>query len=133
MEILQLNATITKNIGKYKSLQDNMNIIIVKKIRPDGSLCRKSAEVSDKLNELNLSDRIDRVVFADEREYASPGLELARRHGVKAAPFFIVEEEEETQIYTKYSRFFKEVLGRQTSEKEEIDEIMAQNPDLDFI
>ena len=110
-----------------------MNITIVKKIRPDGSLCRKSAEVSDKLNELNLDDCIDRVVFADERQYSSPGLELARRHGVKAAPFFIVEEEEQTQIYTKYSRFFKEVLGHQTSEKEEIDEIMAQNPDLDFI
>lgn len=110
-----------------------MNITIVKKIRPDGSLCRKSAEVSNKLDKLNLSDRIDCVVFADEREYSSPGLELARRHGVQAAPFFIVEEEEQTQIYTKYSRFFKEVLGCQTAEQEEIDEIMAQNPDLDFI
>ena len=35
-----------------------MNITIVKKIRPDGSLCRKSAEVSDQLNQLNLSDRV---------------------------------------------------------------------------
>ena len=110
-----------------------MNITIVKKIRPDGSLCRKSAEVSDKLNSLNLSDRIDRVVFADDREYSSPGLELARRHGVEAAPFFIVDRENGTQVYTKYSRFFKEVFGHQTSEQEEIDEIMAQNPDLDFI
>ena len=109
------------------------NITIVKKIRPDGSLCRKSAEVSDKLNKLNLSDRIDQVVFADEREYSSPGLELARRHGVQAAPFFIVEQAEQIRIYTRYSHFFKEVLGHQTSEYEEIDEIMAQNPDLDFI
>lgn len=110
-----------------------MNITIVKKIRPDGSLCRKSAAVSSKLERLNLSDRIDRVVFADEREYSSPGLELARKHGVQAAPFFIVEQEEKTQVYTKYSRFFKEVLGHQTAEQEEIEEIMAQNPDLDFI
>ncbi|MEL7011099.1 MAG: hypothetical protein AAGM29_21255, partial [Cyanobacteria bacterium J06588_4] len=88
-----------------------MNITIVKKIRADGSLCRKSAEVSDKLNRLNFSDRIDQVVFADEREYSSPGLELARRHGVKAAPFFIVEQEDRTRIYTKYSRFFKEIFG----------------------
>ncbi|MEL6581438.1 MAG: hypothetical protein AAFO76_03850 [Cyanobacteria bacterium J06607_15] len=110
-----------------------MNITIVKKIRADGSLCRKSAEVSDKLNRLNFSDRIDQVVFADEREYSSPGLELARRHGVKAAPFFIVEQEDRTRIYTKYSRFFKEIFGYQTSESEEINEIMAQNPDLDFI
>ena len=110
-----------------------MNITIVKKIRPDGSLCRKSAEVSDKLDRLNLSDRIDCVVFADEREYSSPGLELARRHGVQAAPFFIVDRAEGTQVYTKYSRFLKEVLGHQASETEEIDEIMAQHPDLDFI
>lgn len=111
----------------------NRNIIMVKKIRPDGSLCRKSAEVSAKLEELNLVDCITQVVFADEREFFSPGLELARKHGVNAAPFFVVEQENATQIYTKYSRFFKEVLGYQTSETEEISEIMAQHPDLDFI
>lgn len=110
-----------------------MNITMVKKIRPDGSFCRKSAEVSDKLDRLNLSDRINDVVFADEREFFSPGLELARRHGVKAAPFFIVERDDLTQVYTKYSRFLKEVLGHRTSETEEISEIMAQHPDLDFI
>ena len=110
-----------------------MNITIVKKIRPDGRLCRKSAEVSQKLDQLNLSDRINRVVFADEREYSSPGLELARKHGVQAAPFFIVEQEEITRVYTKYSRFLNEILGYQTSESEEINEIMAQHPDLDFI
>ena len=110
-----------------------MNITIVKKIKPDGTLCPKSAEVSNKLNQLNLSDRINQVVFADDRDYSSPGLELARKHGVKAAPFFIVEQEEDIQVYTKYSRFFKEVLGHQTSESEEINEIMAQHPDLDFI
>jgi len=110
-----------------------MNITIVKKIRPDGSLCRKSAEVSAKLIQLNLSDRINHIIFADEREYSSPGLELARRHGVQAAPFFIVEEEDRTQVYTQYSLFLKEVLGHRTSESEEINEIMAQNPDLDFI
>ena len=110
-----------------------MHITIVKKIRSDGSLCRKSAEVSEKLDQLNLSDRINTVVFADEREFSSPGLELARMHGVKAAPFFIVEQEEKTHVYTKYSRFLKEVLGHHTSESEEINEIMAQNPDLDFL
>ncbi|MGD1920966.1 MAG: hypothetical protein ACFCAD_20065 [Pleurocapsa sp.] len=110
-----------------------MNIIMVKKIRSDGNLCRKSAEVSLKLEDLNLSDRINNVVFADEREFNSPGLELARKYQVKAAPFFVVQREESTQVYTKYSRFLKEVLNFQTSEKEEIAEIMAQHPDLDFI
>ena len=110
-----------------------MNITMVKKIRPDGNLCRKSAEVTAKLQELNLSDRITKVVFADDRDYTSPGLELARQHGVKAAPFFVVEQEDSIAVYTKYSRFLKEVLGHQTSETEEISEIMAQHPDLDFL
>lgn len=110
-----------------------MKIIMVKKIRPDGSLCRKSAEVSQKLEKLHLSDRINCVVFADEREFFSPGLELARKHGVDAAPFFIVEQDRSTQVYTRYSRFVKEVLGHNISETEEITEIMGQHPDLDFI
>lgn len=114
-------------------MQAQMNITMVKKIRPDGSLCRKSAEVTQKLDQLKLNDRINTIIFADDREYSSPGLELARRHGVQAAPFFIVEQEDCTQVYTQYSRFFKEVLGHQTSETEEINEIMAQHPDLDFI
>ena len=110
-----------------------MNITLVKKIRPDGSLCRKSAEVSEKLEKLNFSDRINNIVFADEREFSSPGLKLARKYGVEAAPFFVVERDHSTQIYTKYSLFFKEILGYQISETEEISEIMAQHPDLDFI
>jgi hypothetical protein len=110
-----------------------MNIIMVKKILPDGSLCRKSAEVYQKLENLNLSDRINTIIFADERESFSPGFELAKRHGVQAAPFFLVEQEDSTQVYTKYSRFLAEVLGHNISETEEIAEIMAQHPGLDFI
>ncbi|MGL5943984.1 MAG: hypothetical protein ACRC2S_27170 [Waterburya sp.] len=110
-----------------------MNIIMVKKIKLDGNLCRKSAAVSEKLENLNLSDRINAIVFADERELLSQGFELARRHDVQAAPFFIVEQENSTQVYTKYSHFLAEVLGHNISETEEIAEIMAQHPDLDFI
>lgn len=110
-----------------------MNIIMVKKIKPDGSLCRKSAEVSQKLKQLNLSERINSVVFADEREFMSPGLELARKYGITAAPFFVVQQDNSTQVYTKYSRFLDEVLGHQIAETEEIAEIIAQHPELDFI
>ncbi len=110
-----------------------MNIIMVKKIKQDGSLCRKSAEVSQKLKQLNLSERINSVIFADERQFMSPGLELARKYGIMAAPFFVVEQDNSTHIYTQYSRFLNEVLGHQLAETEEIAEIMAQNPDLDFI
>lgn len=111
-----------------------MNIILVKKIKADGNLCRKSADVFEKLTRANLIGQIDRIIFADERKSSSEGLSLAIKHGVQAAPFFIVEKEDgSTQIYTRYCDFLAEVFEQQTSEKETILEILAQNPELDFI
>ena len=111
-----------------------MNITMVKKIKADGNLCRKSADVFEKLKKLSLIDRIDNIVFADERKPSSEGLDLAMKHAVEAAPFFIVEKKDGSrQVYTKYCRFLNEVFGQKTSESEEIAEIMAQNPELDLI
>ena len=111
-----------------------MNITLVKKIKLDGNLCRKSAKVFSNLKELNLIKQIDNIIFADERHTSSEGLSLAIKHGVKSAPFFIVEQEDgSTQIYTTYFRFLEEVLEHKTAEEDEVMEIMAQNPELDFI
>lgn len=111
-----------------------MNITLVKKIKSDGNLCRKSADVFEKLKQANLVEKIDRIIFADERKKMSEGLSLALEHGVQAAPFFIVDKEDgSTKIYTRYYNFLEEVLEKQTSEQESVLEILAQNPDLDFI
>lgn len=111
-----------------------MKITIVKKIKADGSPCRKSANVLKKLEKSGLIDRIDQVVVADEREPSSEGLVLALKHKVNAAPFFIVQNDDgSTYVYTAYFRFLEEVFDQKLSESEEISEIMAQNPDLDFI
>ena len=111
-----------------------MMITVVKKVKADGNLCRKSAEVWEKLKEAQLLGQIDRIVFAQENKPSSQGLSLAIQHQVTAAPFFIVEQEDgSTQVYTAYSRFLQEVLNYQVSESEEISEMMASNPDLDFI
>ncbi len=111
-----------------------MLITLVKKIKADGSPCRKCAEVEQRLQESGFSDKIDRVVIADERDKESEGMLLARQHQVELAPFFIVEDEQgNTQIYTVYFRFLKEVLNSKTSEQDEIAELMDSNPDLDFI
>ena len=111
-----------------------MHITLIKKIKSDGAPCRKCAEVEQRLTESGLMHRIDRVVIADEREPQGEGIALARKHGVDTAPFFIVQPDEgPAQIYTVYFRFLKEVLRQESSEQEEIAEIMARNPDLDFI
>ncbi len=111
-----------------------MNITAVKKIKVDGSPCRKCVDVFDKLEQSGAIKQIDRVVIADERDPSSEGMVLASKHNVEAAPFFIVENDDgSTRIYTVYSRFLKEVLDQKIAESEEISEIMEQNPDLDFI
>ena len=107
---------------------------MVKKIKADGSPCRKCAEVETRLREAGLEHRLDRVIIADERDSDSEGMRLARRHGVELAPFFIVREDDGSErIYTVYFRLLREVLQKPASEAEEIADIMDSNPDLDFI
>lgn len=88
-----------------------MKITMVKKILANGSPCRKCAEVEQRLNDSNLMDKIDAVVIADERDPESEGMQLASKHQVERAPFFIVEEEDQPpRIYTVYFKLVREVL-----------------------
>ncbi len=111
-----------------------MKITLVKKILADGSPCKKCAEVEDKMSEAGQLEQMDEVIIADERDPTSPGMLLASELGVERAPFFVVERENQApEVYTVYLKFVKEVLDQKTDEKEEIREIMDNNPDLDFI
>ena len=88
-----------------------MQITMIKKIKADGSPCKKCAEVEARLNEQGYLSLINQIIIADERDRESEGMQLARKHGVELAPFFIVEAEgEEARIYTIYFKLVKEVL-----------------------
>ena len=111
-----------------------MYITMVKKIRADGTPCRKCTEVEQLLRKETLLDKIDNIVIADECDPESGGMQLARKYNITYAPFFIVESEGKAPvIYTVYFQFVKEVFKTSTTEKQEIDEIMDMNPDIDFI
>lgn len=112
-----------------------MHITLVKKIKQNGQACAKSARVLNELEELELLAQIDRIVAADEREVmTSEGYALAAEHGIEAAPFFIVTNDDgSTRTFTAYHRFLKEIFNREVSEEDTVNEILAQNPDLDFI
>ena len=110
-----------------------MKITMVKKIFADGSSCKKCGEVEEKMRAAGQLQRIDSTLVADESNPESEGMLLAAEHGVDRAPFFIVERDgEPAQIYTVYFKFVKEVLDAETSEEEEIAEIM-NDVDLDFL
>jgi len=111
-----------------------VKITYVKKILADGSPCKKCGEVTAKMEEAGHLQHIDEILIADERDPESAGLQLAAKHDVNRAPFFVVEEEgKETAVYTVYFKFVKQVLAGKTNEADEIKEIMNDNPDLDFI
>ena len=100
----------------------------------DGNPWRKSAKVLNNLQELNLLGKIDEIIAAVQRQASSEGFNLANKYQVESAPFFIVNNDEGlTRIYTAYHRFMKDIFHISVSEAEEISEIMAQNPDLDYI
>lgn len=108
-------------------------ITLVKKIKADGSACRKCADVLGRIERDGVSERIDRVVVADERDPASEGMRLAARYHVERAPFFIVERPgEPVQIYTVYMRLLREVLQREADERAEVAELM-RGGGLDFV
>ncbi len=110
-----------------------MKITLVKKILADGSPCKKCADVLDKLENSGQISRIDEIVIADERNPDSTGMQLAKTLEVDRAPFFIVEDDAgNTEVYTVYMKFVKEVLDQKTEESDELQEIMS-NEDLDFL
>lgn len=110
-----------------------MRITFVKKILANGQPCAKCAEIEQRLEAAGHLQRIDRVVVADERDSDSAGMRLAARHDVSVAPFFIVEEGDQTTVYTVYLRFAKEVLGDLADSVDEAQEMLRANPDLELI
>jgi hypothetical protein len=111
-----------------------MHISMVKKIKADGSPCRKCAEVEKRLEDAGLNDRINRIIIADERDPESEGMRLAAEYNVDRAPFFIVEEDGKApRIFTIYMKFLKEILEIEASDQDAVKDIMDANPDLDYI
>ena len=111
-----------------------MKITLVKKIKADGSPCKKCGDVLKRLEDADQMKFIDEVLVADERDENSAGMLVAKELNVERAPFFVVEKENgEKDVYTVYFKFVKEVLNVKTEEKDELKEILDNNPDLDFI
>ncbi len=110
-----------------------MKITFVKKIKVDGSPCRKCAEVQSRLEKDGHIDKIDRTVIADERDNNSEGMQLAAQYEVERAPFFIVDDGDgEPQVFTVYFKFVNEILSGKTNEEDAAKDILDSN-DLDFI
>src|SRR5262252_9158998 len=69
-----------------------MHVTMVKKRLRNGEFCKKCAQAEEVLRRRGLIERVDRTVVAEEDDPDSPGMRLARQHGVDVAPFFLVED-----------------------------------------
>jgi phosphoadenosine phosphosulfate reductase len=89
-----------------------MHVTMVKKRLAGGEPCRKCAQAEDLLKSRGLWNRIDEVVWADETDPSSPGMQLGARLGVSLAPFFVVREDDGTQtVYSSVLKLIKERLA----------------------
>lgn len=98
-----------------------MKITLVKKLKADGTLCRKCEEVDALIDKHGHRQRIDEVLMADELNPLSPGMLLAARLGVERAPFFVVQwENGQEDVYTVYLKFAREVLNLSDAELKQV-------------
>ncbi len=111
-----------------------MHITFVKKIKADGTECRKCIEIQSRLKKDGYIEKINEIVIADENDENSAGLKLAKKYTVERAPFFIVEDEKNgITIYTVYFQFIKEIFGGRTTENDIAKDILDADNNLDFI
>ena len=111
-----------------------MKITFVKKILKNGEPCQKCADVDRRLRQSGYIDQIDETVIADERDETSLGMLLAAKYEVDLAPFFVVDDGDETRIYTVYFKFVKEELESSVRATAiDAEDRLRANPDLDFI
>ncbi len=89
-----------------------MHVTMVKKRLAGGEACRKCDLAEELLRSRGLWSRIDEVVWAVEDDPSSPGIQLAARMGAKQAPFFVVREDDGTEVvYESVLKLIKDRLG----------------------
>jgi hypothetical protein len=88
-----------------------MHITFVRKILAGGAPCAHCREVENRLRADGLWSRIDAVLEIADDDPEGDGAALARAHGIRSAPFFVVREAGEIRLYTRYAQFVAEVLS----------------------
>ncbi|MBI4355452.1 MAG: hypothetical protein HY597_03235 [Candidatus Omnitrophica bacterium] len=77
-----------------------MMVIMVKKRLKDGTECPKCGQMTKLLEERALWHKIDFVVWADENKPDSEGMQLARKHRIDTAPFYLVKTLDREEVFT---------------------------------
>jgi phosphoadenosine phosphosulfate reductase len=88
-----------------------MHVTMVKKRFANGETCRKCAQAEELLRSRGLFELIDEVVWADESDPLSPGMQLATRYAATGAPFFVVRDDDgATTVYDSVLKLVQDRL-----------------------
>ena len=90
-------------------------ILMVKKRTADGRECRKCVQMTKLLQDRGVWGRITRVVWAEEAEPGSDGMQLGRKHRIDTAPFFIVRQGGREKVFASTLKFLQDGLGLQAA------------------
>ena len=103
---------------------------MVMKRTPDGTQCRKCNDIEARLERDGLMEHIDQQIYMDLDDPSDFGTQLATKHDVKVAPFFVVQHANgevdevgdavvDEDVYTVYLQMKKQVFGKRASKDEE--------------
>ncbi len=108
-----------------------MHITMVKKRLSDGRDCDKCVRAEEILRANSLWERIQEIVWAVEDEPNSPGMVMASRFGVEAAPFFVIENGSgEPKVCTSVLQLMRD-LGRSERELDPV-ALDSERAELEF-
>ena len=87
-------------------------VAFVKKKLETGEWCAKCNDVSARLEKDGTSKFFDHIAVADVNDPKSEGIQLALKHKVERAPFFIVNDTETNSVevfdvYFKFKRYME--------------------------
>ena len=90
-------------------------ILMVKKRTADGRECRKCVQMTELLKARGVWERVSRVVWAEEAEPSSEGMQLGRKHRIDTAPFFIIRQGGRERVFASTLKFLQDGLGLQAA------------------
>ena len=103
-----------------------VTVLFVKKILANG-------DIEQRLNTDGLTQHVDDVVLAREGDPTSAGMQLAARHDVQHAPFFVLRQVSgEEQVIDSYLAF-KRWFSNRGSTIDDLADAVDKHPDLAFI
>jgi phosphoadenosine phosphosulfate reductase len=90
-------------------------LVMVKKRLANGEACGKCSDAERMLKERGLWQRVDEVVWADELDAESAGMQLARKHQVELAPFYVLYGAAGERVYTSTLKLIQELARSQAA------------------